>query len=307
MYNNYLKIQTFLCLLFFSTLVHSETISETIKVFVSILPQQYIVERIGGDYVNVNVMLKPGQSPMTFEPSPKLMSLYSKSNVYFTIGLPFEQVWIDRVASLNDAISIVKTQPVETQAIEKTVINDMAANESTLHDKDYTSLLPGHHHSWDPHTWLSPVLILQQAKIILHTLNSLVPENKTYFNNNYNKLEDEINVMHKEISSIFQHNSKHNFITFHPAFSYFARQYGLTQIAIEMDGKEPSAKQIAQVINRIRNENVSYILIEKQFNQVIPQTIAKSVGARLLALDPLALDYLVNMRDIADKINRALF
>lgn len=298
MYSNYLKIKILFYFLFFSNFVYSDTI----EVFVSILPQQYIVERIGGDYVNVNVMVKPGQSPMTFEPSPKLMSLYSKSDVYFTIGLPFEQVWIDRVASLNDAISIVKTQ-----AVEKPVINNLDSNQSTLHAKDYTSLLPGHHHSWDPHTWLSPVLILQQAKIIRHELDSLLPEKKSYFKHNYNKLKSEVDMMHEEFSSIFEQNSKRNFITFHPAFSYFARQYGLTQIAIEMDGKEPSAKQIAQVINRIRNENVSYILIEKQFNQVIPQTIAKSVGARLLVLDPLALDYMVNMRDIADKINKALF
>ena len=293
-----MKVQLLFFFLFFSALVHSETI----EVFVSILPQQYIVERIGGDDVHVNVMVKPGQSPVTFEPSPKLMSLYSKSDVYFTIGLPFEQVWIDRVASLNDAAAIVKTQPVE-----KPAINDMDSNESALHKKNYTSLLPGHRHSWDPHTWLSPVLVLQQAKIILQALESLSPDRKSYFISNYNKLEDEIKVMHKEFSRLFERNSKHDFITFHPAFSYFARQYGLTQISIEMDGKEPSAKQIARVINRIRNENVSYILIEKQFNQVIPKTIAKSVGARLLVLDPLGLDYLVNMRDIADKINRALF
>ena len=293
MISNLLNIISLLCLLFFSSVVNSASV----EVFVSILPQQYIVERIGGNQVNVNVMVKPGQSPETFEPSPKMMSLYSKSDVYFTIGLPFEQVWIERVASLNDSISIVPTQPASDALIFDLDSNDISLKERTSE----------HHHIQDPHTWLSPLLFLKQCKIILHQLVLLSPENKTYFNNNYKRLVDEVKVINNYIARMFKQNNKHNFITFHPAFSYFARQYGLTQIAIEIDGKEPSAKQIAQVINRIQHEKVNYILIEKQFNQVIPETIARSVGAQLLVLDPLALDYLVNMRDIADKINRALF
>jgi zinc transport system substrate-binding protein len=287
MLTHYLKIVTLLGSFFFSSVVYSAAID----VFVSILPQQYLVERIGGEQVNVNVMVKPGQSPETFAPSPKLMLLYSKSDVYFTIGLPFEQVWIDRVASLNDGITIVKTQLASETLIEK-----------KLKDDNH-----GGHHAWDPHTWLSPLLFLEQGKIILKELVLLQPENKEYFSSNYNRLKDEVNVLHNDISRRFELNDKHHFVTFHPAFSYFARQYGLTQIAIEVEGKEPSAKQIAQVINRIQKEKVAYILIEKQFNQVIAKTIAQSVNAQLLVLDPLALDYLVNMRDIADKINKALF
>ncbi|MCU7939484.1 MAG: zinc ABC transporter substrate-binding protein [gamma proteobacterium symbiont of Bathyaustriella thionipta] len=285
--NNYLKIH----ILFFFFILPSWAYSAKIEVFVSILPQQYLVERIGGEQVNVSVMVKPGQSPATFEPSPKVMSVYSKSDVYFTIGMPFEQVWINRVASLNSNVSIVQTQPDE---------NDTGSQ------KDHV-LLPGHHHSFDPHTWLSPVFLLEQAKIIAVELTRLSPENKDYYYNNYNKLSFEVNVLNEELLVLFKENNKTNFVTFHPAFSYFARQYGLTQVAIEVEGKEPSAKQIAQVINRIKNKNVKYILIEKQFNKVIPQTIAHSVGAQLLIIDPLALDYLPNMRDIAEKINRALF
>lgn len=285
--NNSLKLYTLLFFILFS----SQACSARIEAFVSILPQQYLVETIGGDRVNVNVMVKPGQSPATFEPSPKVMSIYSKSDVYFTIGMPFEQVWIKRVASLNDDISIVKTQPAE--------------NDSSGHDNHV--LLPGHHHSFDPHTWLSPVLLLEQAKIVAAELSRISPQDKNYFLNNYNKLSDKVNVLHNDILLLFKENDKSNFVTFHPAFSYFARQYGLTQIAIEMDGKEPSAKQISQVINRIKDKKVKYILIEKQFNQVIPQTIARSVDAQLLIIDPLALDYLTNMKDIAEKINKALF
>ena len=285
--SHYLKTSLFLFFIFCSSWVHSARL----EVFVSILPQQYLVQKIGGDTVNVHVMVKPGQSPATFEPSPKVMSLYSKSDVFFTIGMPFEQVWIKRVASLNQDISIVQTQPAE---------NDEADQQSHV-------LLAGHHHSFDPHTWLSPVLLLEQAKIVLAELSRLSPENKSFYLSNYNKLNDKVNVLNNELSVLFNNNKKTNFVTFHPAFSYFARQYGLTQLAIEVDGKEPSAKQISRVINRIKDKNVKYILIEKQFNKVIPRTIADSVDAQLLIIDPLALDYLPNMRDIAEKINKALF
>lgn len=295
MLTNILKLLFYIFLVFYSVSIQAAT---TIETFVSILPQKYFVERIGGERVNVHVMVKPGQSPETFEPSSKLMSLYSKADAYFTIGMPFEQVWIRRVASLNNNISIVNTQE---------------------HTGSEQHLLPGQHNhkhnpnehetsnKWDPHTWLSPVLAIQQAKLIMRELTRLSPKDKVYLYNNYKKLEFELNVLHKELSELFKHTDKQHFVTFHPAFSYFSHEYGLTQIAIEIDGKEPSAKQIAQVVNRIQDKQVKYILIEKQFNRVIPRTIARSVGAQLLILDPLAWDYLHNMRDIADKINRALF
>jgi len=261
-----------------------------IGVFVSILPQQFLVETVGGERVDVNVMVKPGQSPETFEPSPKLMSQYSNSEVYFTIGMPFEQVWIKRVTSLNKAIAVIETQDV---------LLSEAIKEHHHHGE--------HSHEFDPHHWLSPILFLEQAKLILTELSRLSPKDKQLFQNNYQRLETKIMQLHNHNKLLFEKNPNIHFITFHPAFSYFARQYGLMQIAIEVDGKEPSAKQMAKIIDRIKTKKVSYILIEKQFNQTIPQTIAQSVNAQLLFVDPLALDYLSNMRELANKINKALF
>lgn len=264
--------------------------ASALEVFVSILPQKYFIQRIGGEQVTVNVMVKPGQSPETFEPSPKLMTIYSRADVYFTIGMPFEQVWIDRVASLNPAIAIKSTQPEVTKRLR---------TEHEHHDK--------HRHSWDPHTWLSPVIAAHQAEIIMLELSRLSPGNSELFYNNYIKLKKELDKLHNEFSKRFKSNEKTSFVTFHPAFSYFAQQYGLHQIAIEVDGKEPSAKQIAQIVQEIKDKDVSYILVERQFNQLIPGTIARAVNAELLVIDPLALDYIKNMRDIADKISKAVF
>lgn len=263
-------------LFFINNTAHA--VSAPLETFVSILPQQYLVKSIGGEHVNVTVMVKPGQSPATFEPSPKAMSRYSTADIYFTIGMPFEKVWIHRVASLNQSILVVNTQ-----------------------DKNKTSK------KFDPHTWLSPLLIMNQANIIKNELIRLSPQHKAYFMAHFQQLEANISALHDELLALFQNNNKHSFITFHPAFSYFARAYGLTQIAIEVDGKEPSAKQIAYILQQIKDKNVHYILVEKQFNKVIAKTIADSVDAQLLQIDPLALDYLTNMRDIGKKINKALF
>lgn len=270
----------------------------SIEVFVSILPQQYFVQRIGGDLVNVHVMVKPGQSPETFEPSPKIMTAYSTANVFFTIGMPFEKVWIRRVASLNSSIAIVNTQPEKA-----TLLLSEHAHEAHEHE----NLSEEGSENWDPHTWLSPLIALQQAKIIKTELARLLPDKIEDIDWNYNKLQEELKVLDESVSERFQNRKQNNFLTFHPAFSYFAHQYGLTQLSIETGGKEPSARQIATIINRVKDKKLSYILIERQFNQSIPKTIADSIGAKLLVLDPLAYDYINNMYDIADKIDKALF
>ena len=254
--------------------------NEKINVFVSIVPQQYLVQRIAQQYANVYVMVKADQSPETFEPSPKLMLHYAKSQVYFTIGMPFEKIWIDRVASLNSDILVVPTEKV------------LSSSKQLQHD---------------PHSWLSPKESLKQADIIRDHLIKFMPQYKVQLQANYEQLIEEIKVLDNELRQLFQSTSQTRFIVYHPAFSYFAEHYALEQIAIEVNGNEPSAKHIYRIIKKMKDHKVAYIIVEKQFNQSVATTIASSVDAKLLVLDPLALDYLSNMRDIAAKIKKALF
>jgi len=201
----FLKAFIFFNVIVFSPNLYAAPSVAPIEVFVSILPQKYMVERIGGDQVIVNVMVKPGQSPETFEPSPKMMSIYSRANIYFTIGLPFEQVWIERVASLNNAIKIVPTENVPTSEIAG--IKPMSSH--------------GHQHSMDPHSWLSPSLFLQQTNIVLQNLIDLSPDNKEFFFNNFKRLTNEVNVLDDKIKAAIKIRDKRRFLTFHPAFSIF--------------------------------------------------------------------------------------
>ncbi len=271
-------------------LIPVSVFAQSVDIFVSILPQKYFVERIASQQVNVHVMVRPGQSPETFEPSPKLMAQYSSADIYFTIGMPFEQVWIKRLASLNDRISIVTTQPEEHE-----LLHNPHQHKGSQHSQ------------WDPHTWLSPMLAIQQAKIIEQALSRLLPDKKTLFENNYQLLKTELMSLDKSISQGFANKEKRQFLTFHPAFSYYAHRYGLIQRSIEINGKEPSAKQIAKLVAELSEKKVPYILIEQQFNTVISRTIARSLNAQLLSIDPLAYDYIKNMQDITDKVSRSLF
>ncbi len=280
-----------------SVSVFAQIFTQKVDVFVSILPQKYFVERIGGEQVNVQVMVKPGQSPETFEPSPRLMARYSGADVYFTIGLPFEQVWIKRLASLNAAIQVINTRPETTLLLQQTHQHD-----SDKHDSDKYKA----HQQWDPHTWLSPILAIEQARVIYNALSELQPANAVLFEKNFRQLEQQLIQLDQSIANLFSKTDKHEFLTFHPAFSCFANRYHLTQRAIEIDGKEPSAKQIAALISELSAKQVPNILIEQQFNTVIARTIARSLNAGLLTVDPLAYDYIHNMQDIADKINRSL-
>lgn len=293
------RLIVYICLAFICILMPLSVLAQPLNVFVSILPQQYFVERIGGDQVRVRVMVKPGQSPETFEPSPRLMAQYSSADVYFTIGLPFEQVWIKRLASLNAGISVVNTRPEQQQLLQASHQHEHASE----HNHEYKK----QNQRWDPHTWLSPVLAIEQARIINLELSRLMPDKKAVFENNFKQLLQQLKDLDQTIAEHFAHTNKHEFLTFHPAFSYFAHRYGLIQRAIEIDGKEPSAKQIARQITALGDKKVPAVLIEQQFNTVIAKTIARSLNAQLLSIDPLAYDYIKNMQDIADKVSRSLF
>lgn len=263
--------------------------AEKIEVFVSILPQKYFVERLGAEHVNVNVMVKPGQSPETFEPSPKLMNTLAHANVFFTIGMPFEKVWIQRVSSINQSLIIADTQP-DTRLLLK------------AHRR--------HVNEFDPHTWLSPLLAIKQSETIYEYLSALKPQLKGVFENNLIKLKQDLLELDENISlelKNYSHTDRNHFMVFHPAFSYYARQYGLEQWAIEVGGKEPSSRQMAKIINRIKEKQVKWIIVEKQFDQSSAKTIAKSINAELIALDPLAKDYITNLKLITQQIKTALF
>ncbi|MZG53958.1 MAG: ABC transporter substrate-binding protein [Nitrospinae bacterium] len=258
----------------------------SIPVFVSIAPQKYFVERIGGEEVRVEVMVKPGESPATFNPNPKKMSRLASARLYFTIGVPFEKIWISRIQAIQPELKIIPTN-----------INGLEENK--LRPRDHA------HDEEDPHIWTSPPLAKKMAASIEDALSKELPEKKIIFQQNYKALIQDLDNLNQEIREILTRGKITSFMVFHPAWSYFAEAYGLEQISIERQGKEPGPRALQEIINKGKNLNIKVIFVQKQFGLSVAQKVAKMIGATVQELDPLAENYLENMRQTAIAISGA--
>ena len=258
--------------------------AEPVSVFVSIAPQKYFVERIGGDEVQVEVMVKPGESPATFNPNPKKMSHLANAKIYFSIGVPFEKVWISRIKNIQQELKVIPLN-----------INTNAAPSSHHH-----------HDEGDPHIWLSPPLVKIMVGEIEAALSRQRPEKSVFFKNNYQTLIKEIDKLDQEIRQIFAKGKNHTFMVFHPAWTYFAEAYGLKQISIEHEGKEPGPRSLQEIINTGKKLNIKVIFVQKQFGISAAKKIAKMIGATVREMDPLAENYMDSMRNTAKAISGAM-
>ena len=290
--NHFLKTGLFIVVLIQHLYFPDKGWTEPIPVFVSILPQKYFVERIGKEQVKVEVMVNPGESPATFNPNPKKMSLLSQAKLYFSIGVPFETIWIDRIQSIHSNLQFV---PLHDEA----------------HDKSGTDQGHGHpsrhsHGSSDPHIWTSPAKVKLMAKKIKETLVRAEPQKEKYFEANLRAFHNDLDALDRDIREILVRSDNHRFLVFHPAWSYFAEDYGLEQISIEDGGKEPGARTLQKIIEKGKKLGIKVIFVQKQFSLSIAKKIAKMIGATVREMDPLAEDYLENMRLTATAISGAL-
>lgn len=264
--------------------------NEPIKIFTSILPQKYFAQQIGGELVDVEVLVQPGMSPHTFNPSPGQMSRLVRARAFFAIGLPFENNLIERIKSIAPDTIVVMTD----DNIKKRRMNSSEECDSCF----------GHSHgALDPHIWLDPILAKTISVNIASELLEMAPEHKEYINKRLNKLSDELEKLEKELSEALKHLKGETMLVFHPAFGYFADRFGLIQVAIEMEGKEPSPRQLAQIIRTCRKNDIRVVFVQKQFPVTAAETIAKSINGQVIQIDPLAENYVKNLKEIASKVS----
>ncbi|NDV28374.1 metal ABC transporter solute-binding protein, Zn/Mn family [Desulfovibrio sp. JC010] len=262
---------------------------------VSIVPMKYFVKKIGGDNIKVNIMVKPGSSPATYEPQPKQMANLSKSEIYFAIGVPFEKAWLPRFKSANKKLEIVH--------LGQTVIHRAMKAHVHEHEEHHHGHQAKHHeepHIKDPHVWLSPPLVRTICQKVRNTLIEHDPANSQTYIDNYLKFAAEINKLDSDLLEIFsKKGTSFKFMVYHPSWGYFADTYGLTQIPIEMEGKDPSPKELAQLIDLAKKNSAKAIFVQPQFSKKSAQTIADSIGAAVLVANPLAEDWADNLRRTA--------
>lgn len=260
----------------------SQLKDEELDVIVSILPQKAFVKAVGGDLVNVKVLIPPGGSPATYEPKPSDLAAVEKAGIYFRIGhIPFEKSHIDKITSLNPDMEIV----------------DTSANVQLRYF--------GEHEGIDPHIWLSPMKVKKQVDVIAETLSQKDPENAGVYQKNAENFKKQLDDLHSEIESEFKEIKTNKFMVFHPAWGYFADEYGLEQIAIEQSGKEPTTGQLQHLIDEAKEENIKVIFIQPQFNKEIAESITEEIDAVVVTINPLSEDYINNLRNVATTIAEA--
>jgi zinc transport system substrate-binding protein len=260
-----------------------------IEVFVSIPPQAYFVERIGGEHVGVGVMVRPGQDPHTFDPTPRQMADLSRAQAYFSIGMPFETRILQKIASTNKDLRVFDT----TEGVALRPSEDGDEHE---HGEG----------GMDPHTWLDPRLAKLEAANICAGLKALDPANAPAYEANLRAVEADLDALDATIAAALAPLKGKPFMVYHAAFGYFADAYGLVQVPVAMEGKEPTARQLADLIERAKQEHVRVIFVQPQFPKGTAQSVAEEIGGVVVPMDPLAKDYIANLEDVADKIQRAL-
>ena len=254
--------------------------------YVSLLPLRSRGQGIVGDDFDSEVLVPPGASPETFEPTPRQFVGLNKARMVFNVGLiDFETMLL---AKIEDQAKVVNL----SRGIE--LIAGTCSHGSHGHT---------HTHGIDPHVWTSPRALQKMAENAYEAIREAYPDSVKY-ETNYRLLQQELKALDERTAARIAASDVEYFIIYHPALTYYARDYGLRQIAIEADGKEPSAKQLTQLIRQAREDGVRRILYQSQFPASAVEVIARDIDAEYAEVDPLREDVIANIEEITGIITR---
>ncbi|MFO8054694.1 MAG: zinc ABC transporter substrate-binding protein [Bacteroidales bacterium] len=261
---------------------------------VSVLPLKYFIEEMAGEFVEVNVMVPAGASPATYEPSPRKVQKLKKSDAYLRIEpLSFEQAWMSRFQANNKAMKLYY----------------LARNIELLEQDDHKHESDEDHHCQgedaelaDPHIWVSPSTVLPMIKNIERALVDLYPGQEAEIEKNYQKLKLQVEKKDQFVRAEVAQMENKSFVIFHPALGYLARDYGLNQMVIENQGKEPSSRQMHKIIEKARKHDVSSVLAQKHFDMRNAKTIAKELGVKVNVINPLEENWPVMIDQIIESL-----
>lgn len=275
---------------------------------VTIEPQRYFVEWIGGERFKVNCVVPSGQSPETYDPTPQEMVRLGKSVAYFQVGhIGFELAWMKKIQENNPQLKLFDLSEgmniIKDEKEEEGHDHEFEGGHDHKQDSSAEEGEPSFHHHHpggiDPHIWSS----IQGGKVIaLNTLNALIalePDQEAYFKANYERVLSEIEETEKTIRTLLEPLRGQAFIIYHPSLTYFAMENGLVQLCIEMDGKEPSPGQLEELVRTAKEAHARVVFIQKEFDRKNAELIAKEVGCRLVQINPLAYDWKAEMIHIA--------
>ena len=257
--------------------------SGRLQVFASIPPLASFTEAVGGERVRVQVLVTPGQDPHTYEPSPRQVAGLARSRLLFLAGFPFEKALLPRLRQTMRQLEIVDTR----EGIDLLPDGEEAGGS-------------------DPHVWMSPRLARRQAENIRDALIRVDPEGAEAYRAFFEGFAAELDGLHAELARALAPLAGRELLVYHPAFGYFAAEYGLKQVAVETGGRQPSARELAQLIALARERHIRVVFVQPQFSQTGARAVAEAIGGAVVPLDDLPRDYLANLRDMSRKVQEAL-
>ncbi len=272
------------------------SISTNLKVTVSILPQKYIVDKIGGEHVDTSVLVQPGESPATYSPSAKQVINLTSSKIFFAIGVPFEEQFLNKIADSVDNIKIIDISR-NLNKYTSTHFHEHLDSEHKHEEEQENDAK-----NFNPHVWLDPLYMIEMGKIVKNNLINLDSKNSLIYEKNFELYEKELKSLHNDLVNKFKKYRGKGFLIYHPSLLYFAKRYDLNQIAFEIDGKNPSSKQLVDLIDQAKSKEIKTIFVQPEFSKVAAQKIADAIGGNVVEIYPLYYDYIANLKNIGESI-----
>jgi len=271
------------------TLSTSEEISSIPSVVVSIEPQKFFIEKIAGNRIKTEVLVPAGKEPETYIPTPEKIKKLAQGRIFFRTGFPSEAALLPKLKTLSPKLKVVDIR------------EGLKLREMEEHNAHGCAHCDG---GIDPHIWLNPTLVLAQVDTILQALIELDPEGKAEFEKNAEKFRLELKEVRAEIAEILAPHQGETLYVYHSAYGYFCDEFGLKQRAIEVDGKEPKIRELADWKRQAKEDGARIILIQPEFNPAPAELVAKEIGAKVVVHSPLDPDYLNNLVQLAKIISR---
>ncbi len=271
---------------------------ETPLVAVSVLPQQYFAQRVAGDRAQTMVLVGPGQSPHSYEPSPRQMAQLGSAKIWFTTGVEFEIALQPKIRAQYPALQIVdSTDGISYRTLEAHHHEGEEEGAAEAgHDEEGTK---------DPHVWLGKEAAKIEAAHIRDALVALDPPGAADYARNYDAFSSDVDTLFDGLKKDLASMAGSTVFVFHPSFGYLFDELGITQEAVETGGKEPTPKAIAKLIEEAKADGVKVIFVQKQFSKTAARSIAEAIGGTVEELDPLAPDWLDNLRRIGEVLKKS--
>ncbi len=276
-----------------------------LQVAVGVAPVAYFAKKIGGALIQATVLVPGGADAHTYEPKPSQMRALSASALYLSTGLEFEEAWEKRVKSANPRLAYVHV----AEGVKRLPMPEGHGHAEDAHGKGHGHKDKGHHEAEsDPHVWVAPSSAKIMAANIARALAGADPANAKAYEANLAGFLREVDALDAQLRGVFASapSDKRGFLVFHPAWGYFAKDYGLTQQAIEFEGKEPSPRRLAALISQAKAKGYKVVFVQPQMSRRTAETIAQAIGARIVVADPLAEDWAGNLKAVAEGFRSAL-